>query len=123
MKKLVVLLGLLLAVSCYEDTSFEISNIGHLPENLIIENKTGIRLEDYIVEDEVRVNIKLPKTETYRVKILDIDSKIVSQEKLRGIEGNNILKVYVKSLPESSFTLSVEDLNGTKMGTDVFSKI
>lgn len=123
MKKVLVLLGLLLVVSCFKEDTMEMYSFVEVPENLKIIETSGVRLENYIVEDEVSINIKLPETATYRVKLLDIESKTVSQEKIDGNQGDNILKVYVKSLPNSSYTLQVVDGNGNTMGTDLFSKI
>lgn len=123
MKKILGLLTLLLlVVSCAEEIDYEPVPTDIVPENLTIEQDSGIRLESYIVNQEVNINIKLPLDSKYRVKILDIESKIISQEKIDGRQGDNLLKIYVNSLPKSSFTIQVEDLQKNVIGVDLFSK-
>lgn len=123
MKKILGLLTLLLlVVSCAEEIDYEPVPTDIVPENLAIEQDSGIRLESYIVNQEVNINIKLPLDSKYRVKILDIESKIISQEKIDGRQGDNLLKIYVNSLPKSSFTIQVEDLQKNVIGVDLFSK-
>ena len=121
MKKIFVLLGLLVAVSCYKEDEFEMYN-EYVPEELEITESFGLKLEEYIVEDAVAMNVKLPATSSYRVKILDVGNKTISQEKISGKEGNNILKVYVNSLPNSSFTIVLENEFGKQLGREIFSK-
>lgn len=122
MKKVLVLLGLLFVVSCYQDDIIEVYPNQIIPQNLEIYDKSGIKLENYIVEEEVRINVKLLTTSTYRIKILDIGNTIISQEKIEANEGDNLLKVYVKALPQSSFTIIVEDIDGNEVGQSIFSK-
>lgn len=121
MKKYLVLLGLLLVVSCFREDTEEFYSL-YVPKNLEISELFGLKLENYIVEDEVAMNVKLPESSTYRVKILDIENTIISQEKIQGNEGDNILKVYVKSLPHSSFTIVLENEFGDQLGSEIFSK-
>lgn len=123
MKKILGLLTLLLLVtSCAEEIDYEPVPTDIVPENLAIEQYSGIRLQSYIVEEEVNINIKLPLDSKYRVKILDIESQVISQEKIDGKQGDNLLKIYVNSLPKSSFTIQVEDLQKNVIGVDLFSK-
>lgn len=104
MKKLIGLL-VILFFSCQKD----ITTFTYVPENLEIPEVSGIKLENYIVSDKVQVNIKLPRTDQYRVKILDFTDNIVSQETLKGDKGDNILNVYVNALPPSSYTVALYD--------------
>lgn len=123
MKKILGILTLLLLVtSCAEEIDYEPVPTDIVPENLAIEQYSGIRLQSYIVEEEVNINIKLPLDSKYRVKILDIESQVISQEKIDGKQGDNLLKIYVNSLPKSSFTIQVEDLQKNVIGVDLFSK-
>ena len=93
-----------------------------ITDELYIPKSSGIKLEKYIVEEEVKINIKPDQDGTYRIKILDIGGTTISQEKIDILKGDNILKVYVKALPASSYTVSVLNVNGSVVGTQVFSK-
>ena len=95
MKKILLLTLSLLALSCSKDLDYEMVDFLFVPDNLKIEEPTGIRLASNIVNNEVDVNVKLPADGTYRIKILDLTLNIVSQEKLTAKEGDNLIKVYV----------------------------
>ena len=62
------------------------------------------------------MNVKLQYSGTYRIKIKDISGELISQEKINGEEGNNLLKVYVSTLPKSSYTLLLTDYNHQVLG-------
>ena len=110
MKKVLLLLSVFLLVGCMDDDIISpINNITEVPETLQIDAVQGLKVESTIVTDEVRMNIKLPYTGTYRVKIRDIAKNLVSQEKLEANEGDNILKVYVSSLQNDGYTLELTD--------------
>lgn len=119
MKKYILTLSLItILFGCTRDIDFigpEIDTID-IPNNLTISQLTGIRLENTIVQDEVNMNVKLPHSGTYRIKIRDISGKLISQEKIEGREGDNLLKVYVSALPKSSYTLLLTDYNHTVIG-------
>lgn len=102
MKKLFALV-LILFFSCQKD----ITTFDYVPESLEIPELSGIKLESYIVSDKVQVNVKLPNSGKYRIKIFDFTNKLVSQEILSGDEGDNILNVYVNALPPSSYTVAL----------------
>ena len=109
-------------IGCTSDELITPYSLEHISEKLYVSKESGIRLENYIVEDEVRINIKLNTEGTHRIKILDIEGTTVSQEKIDVYNGNNILKVYVKSLPKSSYTVEVLNEKGEVIGTQIFSK-
>ena len=117
MKKVLLLLSVFLLVGCMDDDIISpIDDIVEVPESLQIEDIQGLKVESTIVSDEVRMNIKLPYTGTYRVKIRDISKNLVSQEKLDANEGDNILKVYVSSLEDNGYTLELTDDNHDVIG-------
>jgi len=117
MKKVLLLLSVFLLVGCMDDDIISpIDDIVEVPESLQIEDIQGLKVESTIVSDEVRMNIKLPYTGTYRVKIRDISKNLVSQEKLDANEGDNILKVYVSSLENNGYTLELTDDNHDIIG-------
>jgi len=117
MKKVLVLLSLVLLMGCVKDEILSpIDNTIEVPESLVIGDLQGIKVESTIVTDEVKMNIKLPYTGTYRVKIRDIGKELISQEKLQANEGDNILKVYVSSLSNDGYTLELTDDNHDIIG-------
>tara|TARA_S200002703_G_scaffold159687_1_gene174092 strand:- start:97 stop:474 length:378 start_codon:yes stop_codon:yes gene_type:complete len=121
-KYLVLFLTLILAISCSEDPFLE-NPYGDIPENLVVETPQGIRLENYIVSDDIKINLKSTTSISTRIKILDIQDRLISQEKISIFEGDNILKVYVKAMPKSSYTIKVEDQTGNVIGKEIFSLI
>lgn len=125
MKKhlLYTLFALIAVTSCAKD-EFYVGDIYNLvPESLVIKENAGLKLENYIVKDQVSVNVKLPSQGVYRIRIEDISGKVVSQEKITAAQGDNILKVYVNALPKSSYTLKVTTEFNQKIGDQIFSKI
>lgn len=118
MKKVLILLSLVLLIGCMKDDDIlsPIDNVVEVPESLTIDDLQGIKVESTIVTDEVKMNIKLPYTGTYRVKIRDISKQLISQEKLEANEGDNILKVYVSSLQNDGYTLELADDNHDIIG-------
>ena len=121
MKKLLfisLLLSLTLS-SCMKDEIFE-PIVNEVPKSLEIAAVQGIKLESTIVTDEVNMNVKLSYTGTYRIKIRDIGRNLVSQEQIDAKVGDNILKVYVKSLPSDSYTIELTDSTNEVIGLTTF---
>lgn len=122
MKKILLLLSLLLIVGCSPDeiiSPIDDTNVD-IPESLIIDDIQGLKLESTIVSDEVRMNIKLPYTGEYRVKIRDISKQLISQEKINGKEGDNLLKVYVTSLDKDGYIIELADESHNILGLTTF---
>jgi hypothetical protein len=117
MKKLLILF---LFISC-SDTIYIERTTQEVPETLFMPQPVGLKLESYIVEDKVRINTKLPRDGKYRIKILDFSNTIISQEIITGKEGDNILNIYVNSLPISSYTVELYSKNNTFVGRQNFS--
>jgi len=117
MKKVLILLSLVLLMGCAKDEILSpIDNVVEVPESLKIDDLQGIKVESTIVTSEVKMNVKLPYTGIYRVKIRDISKQLISQEKLEANEGDNILKVYVSSLENDGYTLELTDDNHQVIG-------
>lgn len=119
MKKVLIILSVFLLIGCVKDDDILSpidNNIVDVPESLVISDLQGIKVESTIVTSEVKMNVKLPYTGTYRVKIRDIGKELISQEKLRANEGDNILKVYVSSLENNGYTLELTDNNHDVLG-------
>lgn len=124
MKKLISILALFLVLGCTQDEEFiVIDENQEVLEALFIEGLVGIKLSSSIVSDRVAMNIKLPSDGAYRVKIRhSMTNELISQEKLIGKEGDNILKVYVNTLENSSYKLELTKENHIVVGVTLFSK-
>ena len=124
MKKLILIFALLFILGCAQDEEFIIVDENQeVPEALVIDDLAGIKLASSIVSDRVAMNVKLPSDGTYRVKIRhSMTNELISQEKLTGKEGDNILKVYVNTLENSSYKLELTKADHTVVGVTVFSK-
>src|SRR5210317_2655169 len=116
MKKILSLILVLVAFSCARDEQFIQEIAIDIPQSLEIKELIGLKTESIIVEEEVRMNVKLPYSGEYRVKIKDIEGTLLSQEVILANEGNNLLKVYVSTLPSSSYKLELTDLNHELLG-------
>lgn len=121
MKKLLILLSLIFVVGCQPDEILSpIDLTQEVPESLQIDDLQGLKLESTIVSDEVRMNIKLPYTGVYRIKIRDIAKQLISQEKIEGNEGDNLLKVYVSSLPKDGYIIELTNNDHDVLGLTTF---
>lgn len=124
MKKIIAIFSLIVLVSCMKDDEFIIDPIVEVPENLFIGELQGVKLASYVVNEEVDINIKLPKTDRYRVKIRHgVNDRVISQEIVNGKEGDNLLKVYVRALPDSAYKLEVTTENHETIGFSSFAKL
>src|SRR6056300_792902 len=120
MKKILVILMVGLISACTRDILEPMDiNVVDVPESLVISNLSGLKIESTIVSGEVRINAKLPYNGTYRIKIRDIENDLISQEKLNVNNGNNLLKVYVSTLPKSSYTIELTENDHTIIGRGV----
>jgi hypothetical protein len=119
MKKILSLVLLSLVLGCAQDEPFIEEVSFDLPKTLEIKELIGIKTESIIVEEEVRMNVKLPYSGEYRIKIRDIEGTLISQEIILANMGNNLLKVYVSTLPKSSYRLELTDLNHKLLGSEI----
>ena len=93
MRKYLVASLLIITLSCTQDSIEDIQMIPN--ESLTINLNEGIKLENYIVTDEVSMNLKVSKSGRYDVKIKDITGNVVSKEVIDLKLGSNIHKLYV----------------------------
>ena len=121
MKKLLLLTLLLLILGCAKDLDYEVIDFSFVPEELVIAEDSGLRLASNIVHGNVDINVKLPSAGTYRIRVLDLTNQVVSQEKIVAPKGDNILKVYVSTLPDQSYTVELLTVEGASLGKDVFA--
>jgi len=121
MKKILLLTLSLLVLSCAKDLDYEVIDFNIVPDELVIAEDAGLRLASNIVHGNVDINVKLPSAGTYRIRVLDITNRIISQEKIQAPKGDNILKVYVSTLPDESYTVELLTNEGDLIGKDVFA--
>lgn len=122
MKKLLILLSLIFVVGCSPEEIISPIDLNQteVPQSLVINDLQGLKLESTIVSDEVRMNVKLPYTGTYRIKIRDISKELISQEKIEGKEGDNLLKVYVSSLSKDGYIIELTNNDHDVLGLTTF---
>ena len=124
MKKLISILVLLLVLGCVRDEEFIIDPVVETPDVLFISELQGIKLASSIVSDRVAMNVKLPVDGVYRIKIKHgLNNELISQEKIQGKEGDNILNVYVNALEKNSYRLELSTENHELIGATAFSKL
>ena len=119
MKKYLVSALIIIAFSCTQDVIDDVQMIPN--ESLSINLDEGIKLENYIVTDQVSVNLKVNKSGNYKVAIENIAGNVVSKENIELKLGSNIHKIYVKALPISSYTVKLTDESGRLIGVEIFS--
>ena len=122
MKKFITLLIVLTLTSCVRDEDFIIEPVTEVPEALVIDDLVGIKLESSIVSERVAMNVKLPEEGVYRIKIRHgMNNELISQERVTGREGDNILKVYVSALDKSSYMLELTNEFHVVIGRTAFT--
>jgi hypothetical protein len=98
MKKLLISLFVItMVVGCSNDEIL-IPQSENTPQSLAMVEKVGLKLESTIVTDKVAINAKLPTNGDYRIRIIDIVGKVISQDKITAKEGDNVLSIYTSSL-------------------------
>ena len=107
MKKLITLFSLLLLIGCAKDLELDEIYLDEIPENLVIEKEAGIRLESRFASNEVRMNVKINASGVFTIKVIDIKNQVVSKEVVKGEVGDNLFKVYINTLPISSYRLEL----------------
>tara|TARA_B110000977_G_scaffold123081_1_gene157983 strand:- start:83 stop:460 length:378 start_codon:yes stop_codon:yes gene_type:complete len=122
MKKILLLLSSIILMGCHNDDDFvEIFPEAEVPVSLQIKGLIGIKLENTIVTDRVAMNVKLPESGKYRIKIRQgITNELISQEMISAEEGDNILKVYVSSLDKSGYMIQLTDEFHNVLGNQSF---
>lgn len=123
MKKIVLsVLAIGLLVSC-QNEELLVPTPTEVTEKLQIVGNVGIRVETPFVKEEVSMNVKAETAGTYVVKILNITNKSVSKEEVTIQSGNNVLKIYAKTLPSSAYRIGLFDMNGNLLGISDFNKL
>jgi hypothetical protein len=92
-------------------------------DELVIDGSVGIKLFTKFVCDDVTMNIKIKNSDSITIKIFDFSNKIVSKECIDAKSGDNILKVYTKSLPTSSYRIGIFDSKDNMLDITDFNKL
>jgi hypothetical protein len=119
------ILMILTFVACVTDDDLEIIPIDQeIPAELFIAETAGLKLESSVLTEEVRINAKLPADGHYRIKIRHgLNDRLISQERLYAKEGDNLLKVYVRTIETSSYKLVLTTDDHQIIGITGFAKI
>lgn len=107
--------------SCTPDYDVEYISFTQVPEELQIMEISGIKLESNVVFSEVNINVKLPSDGTYKIRLKNLTKETVSQEKITAKQGDNLLKIYVKSLPVSSYEVELLTEDNMLLGKEIFA--
>jgi len=96
-----------LFLACSTEEIYEPIYLEVVPIELEITEPVGIKLESNFATEVINMNIKLDSEDEFFIKILDISNTVVSKEKVNGKLGDNIFKVYTKTLPKSSYRIEL----------------
>ena len=107
----------------YGCTKDDILIDSEITPQLQIKNVVGIKLESSFVTNEVLMNVKSELEGKVTIKIFDISNKVVSKEEIMVKSGDNILKVYTTTLPQSAYRIGLFDVNGNQLGITDFNKL
>jgi hypothetical protein len=114
----VTIFGVIFACSEVEDPI--VAPTSSVPAELSL-NTVGIRLESNFVTNEAKMNVRLDAAEKVTIKIVDIAGKVVSSETVEAKKGDNVLSVYTKALPRSSYELLLYNSNNKQIGKTVIN--
>ena len=111
-KKISYTLLFTLALACTPDDGFYVERYTEeVPENLLIGELVGIKLNSNFATNEVKMNVKLEHDGKYYIKVVNISGKVVAKELVNGIVGDNLFTVYTATFPKSSYRLELFDDN------------
>ena len=79
-------------------------------------NTVGIKLASNFVTTEAQMNVRLESADRVTIKIVDLSGKTVSSESVDAKAGDNLLSVYTKALPRSSYELQLYNSNNQQIG-------
>lgn len=119
MKKLIPLLTILL-LGCAKDPIEDYQIITEVPEALQIVEPIGLKLESNFVSNKVSINAKFDLAGNYRLKIIDISGRVVSQDKIYAEAGDNLLNIYTTALDKSAYKVHIVDEFNNILGIESF---
>lgn len=116
MKKLLIpIFAFTIIFSCSEVEEPAIVATSSIPAELGL-NSVGIKLASSFVTNEAKMNVKLDEADNVTIKIVDLSGKVVSSESVEAKAGDNVLSVYTKALPRSSYELKLYNSKNQQIG-------
>ena len=114
----VTILGLFFACSEVDDPV--VAAKSSVPMEISL-NSVGIRLQSNFITNEAKMNVRLDASDKVTIKIVDISGKVVSSETVEAKQGDNVLSVYTKALPRSSYELLLYNSNNKQIGKTIIN--
>jgi hypothetical protein len=115
MKRLPIIILIFVVIFACSQMDDPITPTNSIPLELSL-NSVGIRLESNFVTNEAKMNVKLSEADKITIKIVDLSGKVVSSENIEAKAGDNILTVYTKALPRSSYELQLFNSKNQQIG-------
>ena len=116
MKRLLIpILLFTIMFSCSEVDEPILAPKSSIPAELGL-NTVGIKLASNFVTTEAKMNVRLEQADNVTIKIVNLSGKVVSSETVEAKAGDNILSVYTKALPRSSYELHLYNSKKEQIG-------
>jgi hypothetical protein len=116
MKRLLIpILLFTIMFSCSEVDEPILAPKSSIPAELGL-NTVGIKLASNFVTTEAKMNVRLEQADNVTIKIVNLSGKVVSSETVEAKAGDNILSVYTKALPRSSYELHLYNSKKQQIG-------
>jgi hypothetical protein len=115
MKRLPIIILIFTVIFACSQMDDPITPTNSIPLELSL-NSVGIKLESNFVTNEAKMNVKLSEADKITIKIVDLSGKVVSSENIYAKAGDNILTVYTKALPRSSYELQLFNSKNQQLG-------
>jgi hypothetical protein len=115
MKRLPIIILIFTVIFACSQMDEPITPTNSIPLELSL-NSVGIKLESNFVTNEAKMNVKLSEADKITIKIVDLSGKVVSSENIDAKAGDNILTVYTKALPRSSYELQLFNSKNQQIG-------
>jgi hypothetical protein len=123
MKKLIIIIILFtITFSCSEIENEINSPNSSIPVELGL-NTVGIKLASNFATNEVKMNVRIETQDKVTIKIVDLSGKVVSSESIDVKAGDNILSVYTKALPRSSYEIHLFNSKNQQIGKTLINLI
>lgn len=123
MKKLIIIIILFtITFSCSEIENEINAPNSSIPVELGL-NTVGIKLASNFATNEVKMNVRIETQDKVTIKIVDLSGKVVSSESIDVKSGDNILSVYTKALPRSSYEIHLFNSKNQQIGKTLINLI
>ncbi len=121
MKKLLIpILAFTIIFACSEVEEPAVVSTSSIPAELGLKT-VGIKLASNFVTNEAKMNVKLDQDDKVTIKIVDLSGKVVSSESVEAKAGDNVLSVYTKALPRSSYELKLYNSKNQQIGNTLIN--